>query len=168
MAQHDQRGLYARWVPRVVDAENAAMRHILRSIACVAVILTDRDKLKSMVIGKSKYISQPWVYGNSFLPMLVAVVVPAFDKLRAAGIETLALCGFLTNCCVESTMRTAFEKGFNVVTVTDCCAATSAEGHAAATTGTFGMFSKPMTAAELTAVLAPDTKAAGEEVGAAA
>ena len=39
-----------------------------------------------MVIGKSKYISQPWVYGNSFLPMLVAVVVPAFDELRAAGI----------------------------------------------------------------------------------
>ena len=89
-------------------------------------------------------------------------------QLRAAGIETLALCGFLTNCCVESTMRTAFEKGFNVVTVTDCCAATSAEGHAAATTGTFGMFSKPMTAAELTAVVAPDMKAAGEEAGAAA
>ena len=31
-------------------------------------------------------------------------------QLRAAGVETLALCGFLTNCCVESTMRTAFEK----------------------------------------------------------
>ena len=50
MAEQDQRGLYARWVPRVVDAENAAMRHILRSIACVAVILTDKDKLKSMSI----------------------------------------------------------------------------------------------------------------------
>merc|ERR1719392_252809 len=72
-------------------------------------------------------------------------------QLRAAGIETLALCGFLTNCCVESTMRTACEKGFNVVTVTDCCAATSAEGHAAATTGTFGMFSSPMTAEEFSA-----------------
>merc|ERR1712146_857205 len=68
--------------------------------------------------------------------------------LLANGIETVALCGFLTNCCVESTMRTACEKGFNVVTVTDCCGATSKEGHAAATTGTFGMFSSPMTTAE--------------------
>ena len=72
-------------------------------------------------------------------------------KLLANGIETVALCGFLTNCCVESTMRTACEKGFNVVTVTDCCGATSKEGHTAATTGTFGMFSSPMTAAELAA-----------------
>merc|ERR550514_478566 len=45
--------------------------------------------------------------------------------LVGSGIETLALGGFLTNCCVESTMRTACEKGFNVVTLTDCTAATS-------------------------------------------
>jgi len=69
------------------------------------------------------------------------------------GIETLVICGFLTNCCVESTMRTACEKGFNVVTLTDCCAATSQEGHDAATTGTFGMFSLPMTAADFAAKL---------------
>lgn len=75
-------------------------------------------------------------------------------KLLANGIETVALCGFLTNCCIESTMRTACEKGFNVVTVTDCCAATSKEGHAAAAAGTFGMFSLPMTAEEATAKLA--------------
>merc|ERR1719392_19384 len=68
--------------------------------------------------------------------------------LVAKGIETVVLCGFLTNCCVESTMRTACEKGFNVVTLSDCCATTSEEGHAGATAGTFGMFSSPMGAAE--------------------
>ena len=31
--------------------------------------------------------------------------------LKENGIETLALSGFLTNCCVESSMRTAYEKG---------------------------------------------------------
>ena len=36
------------------------------------------------------------------------------EKLVANGIETVAIAGFLTNCCVESTMRTAYEKGFNV------------------------------------------------------
>merc|ERR1719222_1841811 len=60
------------------------------------------------------------------------------------GITTIALGGFLTNCCVESTMRTACELGFNVVTLTDCCAATSVAGHEAAVEGTFGMFSVPM------------------------
>merc|ERR1719482_976430 len=69
------------------------------------------------------------------------------------GIETVVLCGFLTNCCVESTMRTACEKGFNVLTVTDCCATTSEDGQKAAIGGTFGMFSTPLTAEELTAKL---------------
>jgi nicotinamidase-related amidase len=64
------------------------------------------------------------------------------------SIETIVLCGFLTNCCVESTMRTGYEKGFNVVTLTDCTATTSAEGQKAATTGTYGMFSTPITQAE--------------------
>merc|ERR1739848_176877 len=63
-------------------------------------------------------------------------------------IETVALGGFLTNCCVESTMRSACEKGFNVVTLTDCTAATSKEGQAAAVQGTFGMFSTPMSSAD--------------------
>jgi len=62
-----------------------------------------------------------------------------------SGIETIAVGGFLTNCCVESTVRTACEKGFNVVTLTDCCAATSVEGHKAAIEGTLPMFSMPST-----------------------
>merc|ERR1712093_523397 len=70
------------------------------------------------------------------------------DQLKAHGIETLALAGFLTNCCVESTMRTACEKGFNVVTLTDCTATTSMQGQRSATEGTFEMFSVPLTAEE--------------------
>ena len=34
----------------------------------------------------------------------------------------------MANCCVESTMREAFEKGYNVITLTDCVATTSAAG----------------------------------------
>lgn len=65
-------------------------------------------------------------------------------QLKEHGINTVVLAGFLTNCCVESTMRTAYEKGFNVITLTDCCATMSEEGQTAACTGTFGLFSKPM------------------------
>merc|ERR1719261_1086228 len=68
-------------------------------------------------------------------------------QLKANGIETVVLAGFLTNCCVESTMRTAYEKGFNVITLTDACATTSKEGQAV-TGGSYGMFSTPMTVAD--------------------
>merc|ERR1712110_1163748 len=74
-------------------------------------------------------------------------------QLISHGIETIVLGGFLSNCCVESTMRTACEKGFNVVTLTDCTATTSKEGHRAATDGTYGMFSAPMTAEAFSAKL---------------
>ncbi len=64
--------------------------------------------------------------------------------LRARGITTVALGGFLTNCCVESTMRTAYEKGFDVVTLTDCTATVSQEEQTLATQKNFPMFSRPM------------------------
>jgi nicotinamidase-related amidase len=69
------------------------------------------------------------------------------DQLKANGIETVVLGGFLTNCCVESTMRTAYEKGFNVITLTDATATTSEEGQAV-TGGSYGMFSLPTTVEE--------------------
>lgn len=45
--------------------------------------------------------------------------------LRENGIKTLALAGILTNLCVESTGRTAYDLGFQVVFLTDCMAAKS-------------------------------------------
>jgi ureidoacrylate peracid hydrolase len=65
--------------------------------------------------------------------------------LRSRGISTVALGGFLTNCCVESTMRTAYEKGYNVITLTDCTAATSPEEQKAAVEKNYPMFSHPLT-----------------------
>ncbi|PRP90949.1 Peroxyureidoacrylate/ureidoacrylate amidohydrolase RutB [Enhygromyxa salina] len=73
--------------------------------------------------------------------------------LRSKGIETVALGGFLTNCCVESTMRSAYEKGYEVITLTDCAAATSQAAHDNAIEHDFGMFSKPMTASAFIAML---------------
>jgi nicotinamidase-related amidase len=73
--------------------------------------------------------------------------------LRSKGITTLAIGGFLTNCCVESTMRTAYEHGFEVITLTDCVAATSPEEHHNALRYDFPMFSKPMTSAAFLAAL---------------
>jgi nicotinamidase-related amidase len=70
--------------------------------------------------------------------------------LRARGIDTIALGGFLTNCCVESTMRTGYEKGYQVITLSDCVAATSAEEHKNAIEFDYPMFSEVMTAEQFT------------------
>ena len=65
--------------------------------------------------------------------------------LRGRGITTIALGGFLTNCCVESTMRTAYEKGYNVITLTDCTATLSDDEQRLAIEKNYPMFSRPMT-----------------------
>ena len=68
--------------------------------------------------------------------------------LRSKGITTLVLGGFLTNCCVESTMRTGYEHGYRVITLSDCVAAASVAEHENALTYDYPMFSQPMTAGE--------------------
>jgi ureidoacrylate peracid hydrolase len=68
--------------------------------------------------------------------------------LRSKGVHTIVLGGFLTNCCVESTMRTGYEHGYKVITLSDCLAATSIEQHDNAITYDFPMFSEPMTSDE--------------------
>src|SRR5712692_5497737 len=64
--------------------------------------------------------------------------------LRSRGITTIALSGFLTNCCVESTMRTGYEKGFDVITLKDCTATLSEEEQRLTVEKNYPMFSRPM------------------------
>ncbi len=80
--------------------------------------------------------------------------------LRSRDVTTIALGGFLTNCCVESTMRTAYEKGYDVITLTDCTAATSDEEQRVAVARDYPMFSQPMTGEEFTGVLSGTTASA--------
>jgi nicotinamidase-related amidase len=85
--------------------------------------------------------------------------------LRARGITTIAIGGFLTNCCVESTMRSGYEKGYQVVTLSDCVAATSPEEHDNAIRYDFRMFSQPMSGDEFAAGLAGERETADASRG---
>ncbi len=85
--------------------------------------------------------------------------------LRSKGITTIALAGFLTNCCVESTMRSAYERGYEVITLTDAVGATSSEEHANAIKYDYPMFSKPTTTDEFVAALAGDAVSADTSRG---
>jgi ureidoacrylate peracid hydrolase len=69
--------------------------------------------------------------------------------LRSRGITAIAVAGLLTNCCVESTSRTGYEKGYTVVTLTDCTATIGEEEQRFAVERNFPMFSLPRTHVEL-------------------
>ena len=64
--------------------------------------------------------------------------------LRNNGIQHLVVAGFLTNCCVEGTVRSGYEKGYNVVTLTDCTATFTDEQQHAAEHFTLPMFSQTL------------------------
>jgi ureidoacrylate peracid hydrolase len=74
--------------------------------------------------------------------------------LRSRGIKTLVVAGFLTNCCVESTARTGYEKGFSVVALSDCTATLSAEEQHFTFEKNLPMFARILTHQEFLADLA--------------
>lgn len=49
--------------------------------------------------------------------------------LRNLGIETLIICGFLTDQCVDMAIRNAADRGYYVICVADACAAYADERH---------------------------------------
>lgn len=49
--------------------------------------------------------------------------------LRKGGVDTLVICGVMTNVCVETTARHAFVKDYQPVVVSDACAGKNARFH---------------------------------------
>jgi ureidoacrylate peracid hydrolase len=88
--------------------------------------------------------------------------------LRSRGITTIALGGFLTNCCVESTMRSAYERGYDVITLKDCTAALSEEEQKHAVEKNYPMFSRPLDHEEFLSELSGGAAAIGKTRGYAA
>jgi ureidoacrylate peracid hydrolase len=76
--------------------------------------------------------------------------------LRSRGIKTLAVAGFLTNCCVESTARTGYEKGFRMIALADCAATLSAEEQRFTFEKNLPMFARIITYTEFLADLASE------------
>jgi nicotinamidase-related amidase len=58
----------------------------------------------------------------------------ALDQLlHNLDVDTLVIAGVLTNVAVETTVRDAADRGYNVILVSDACAALTPEDHAAPT-----------------------------------
>jgi len=72
--------------------------------------------------------------------------------LRNIGIDTLVVTGFLTDQCVDHTLRDAADRGFYPVCVRDACATHTAERHEAALRA-FSGYCRTISTAELIAGL---------------
>ena len=68
--------------------------------------------------------------------------------LRGRGIDTLLVAGTKTNVCCESTARDAMMLDFQVVMLSDCCAALSEDEHRAALETHIQQFGDVLTGAE--------------------
>jgi nicotinamidase-related amidase/alkylated DNA repair dioxygenase AlkB len=51
------------------------------------------------------------------------------ERLRAAGVQAVMICGVVTNVCVRATATDAFFHGFEVMVVSDCVGATRMSEH---------------------------------------
>ncbi|RMF35910.1 MAG: cysteine hydrolase [Alphaproteobacteria bacterium] len=71
--------------------------------------------------------------------------------LRKAGIETLMICGIVTNGGVASTLRAAHVRDFRTILLTDGCAAFSDAAHEAALAD-LASIARPMSCAEAVAL----------------
>lgn len=74
---------------------------------------------------------------------------PLATYLRGEDVETVLVCGVATNVCVESTARSAYEAGFNVIAIEDCCAAFDEAAHAQALENVEQLLGTTMTTADL-------------------
>lgn len=76
--------------------------------------------------------------------------ISSFDSTNLAtvlsglGTTRVFLAGQLTNLCVESTMRSAYDRGFEVFTVTDAMSTLSMDLHRNAVDNIFPFFSRPI------------------------
>jgi len=52
--------------------------------------------------------------------------------LKPGGVDTLIVCGLTTECCVDATVRDAYQLDYHVFLAADACAAYETELHAAA------------------------------------
>jgi nicotinamidase-related amidase len=71
------------------------------------------------------------------------------NTLREKGVKQLIITGVMTNLCVETTARSAFIKGFDVILPVDATAAYNYEFHLATFLNYAYMFSRPVKTADL-------------------
>jgi nicotinamidase-related amidase len=135
------------WSPQLRPPVNACKPGFLRrygdagrELDCVAVI----DELP---VQPGDYVVDKYWYGAFFRTNL-------HDILLSEHVDTVAVCGTVTQICVEETAREAFHLGLKTVVLSDCVSSFDAGMHAA-TLKNFAMkFGRVMDSRSLAAEMA--------------
>ncbi|MGP4016954.1 cysteine hydrolase family protein [Saccharopolyspora sp. 5N708] len=95
--------------PKAVAMLNLADRPLVRGTWDADVVDELRPQDDEIVLDKNRF--------DAFLYTDLEVV------LRALGVRRLLVCGVVTSICVESTVRSAQQRDFEVIVASDCTAA---------------------------------------------
>lgn len=118
--------IYTRIATQTPDARDVGRQHCYVGMAVPknsrdAQILADIAPVENDIV-LSKTSSSP--FNSTAINQL----------LRNLGVDTLLVCGVVTNGCVEGTVRDASDLGYNVIMIPDACAAVTPDLHQAAIT----------------------------------
>lgn len=149
-----QKGIVAgNWAPRnstEILATSAALADQFRANGAT-VVLVHVDFGPSLSLAPSQNVDRPFSVPAGGLPPVFSELVDGLrqpgdvvvlkrhwgaftgtaldQELRRRGVKTIVLAGIATNFGVESTARSAWELGYDVVIVEDACASITAELH---------------------------------------
>ncbi|WP_460150222.1 cysteine hydrolase family protein [Pseudomonas sp. S3_A03] len=101
-----------RGEPRAADGGPSSYRAGTRHVEILELLAPQPDEL---VIDKSRYSA----FHRTDLD----------GRLKALGVDTLIVCGVLTDVCVLSTVFDAFALGYQIRLVSDACTTTTLAGH---------------------------------------
>lgn len=121
----------------------------------VGILATMRDS-NAFTMGTEgvKIINELAIYGDRIAEIPGRRSFDAFQHtdleyyLRSREINTVVLLGAVASICIESTGRSAIEKGFNVVVLSDCLAARTKFEHEFYCTSVFPMYALVMSSQE--------------------
>lgn len=71
------------------------------------------------------------------------------DVLERASIERVVVCGVMTDCCCDTTARSAFNRGYETWLVRDACGSANSNQHEAGLRGFGFAFGEVLTTEEV-------------------
>jgi nicotinamidase-related amidase len=115
---------------------------------------------KALLTGDSPYSKlYPLYHASTFPPVIQKTQYDAFHEtelekfLKENNIKTLIICGVMTNLCCETTLRSAFVKGYNAIIPLDATAAYLRKYHISTFVNLSFGFCPARTTSEILAVL---------------
>jgi nicotinamidase-related amidase len=160
-------------IPNLVHLIEAGRRHGVEIIYTVMENLTEDGRDRSLDYKLSNF----FIAKGSWDAKVIDVLAPGRDELvipksssslfnstnfeyliRNIGIETIAVTGFLTDQCVDHTIRDGADCGFHMISVSDACATDTRMRHQAALNA-FKGYCRNETTASLIAAMEKDFSA---------